>query len=206
MQTIDEFLDGLASGDPVPGGGSAAALQLAMAAALISMVARLTLGRKRFAEQAEHVRSILERSEAIRVAAQQLQRADETAYAAVAAAQKLPRIDEHAAAARRAAIQHALKEAIVPPRDIMHLAAQVVALAQELLPIGNPAASSDVGVAAAAAAAAYTAGHLNVEINLAYIDDPFYIAAARQNLPGQDPSSAAWAVVRHVEASLDRPA
>ncbi|MDP8924785.1 MAG: cyclodeaminase/cyclohydrolase family protein, partial [Chloroflexota bacterium] len=61
---VTEYLDRLASGDPTPGGGSAAALAGALAAALVSMVCNLTTGRDKFADVEEEVVAIRAEAEA----------------------------------------------------------------------------------------------------------------------------------------------
>lgn len=45
-ETINEYLTRLASRQPTPGGGAAAALHAAQGAALVAMVARYTTGEK----------------------------------------------------------------------------------------------------------------------------------------------------------------
>ena len=51
--TVKDFLDKVAGSDPVPGGGSIAALNGAIASALAAMVAGLTIGKKGYEEHEE---------------------------------------------------------------------------------------------------------------------------------------------------------
>ncbi|HEX5692189.1 MAG TPA: cyclodeaminase/cyclohydrolase family protein, partial [Roseiflexaceae bacterium] len=74
-QTLNQFLDNLASKSPTPGGGSIAALSGAMAAGLITMVCDLTIGRKQYAEFEEEAQRLRERSETLRAELQQLAQA-----------------------------------------------------------------------------------------------------------------------------------
>jgi formiminotetrahydrofolate cyclodeaminase len=178
----DDFLARLSSPDPVPGGGSVAALQVAMGAALLVMVANLTLGRKRFAAVEDQVASIRGRAERLRDRAAELVDEDIQAYGRVAAAMTLSRDDEDQKASRRTAIQDALKEAASPPLATMRAAAEVLDLARALVSIGNPSAVSDVGTAAVAARAGYEAARLNVEINVAGVTDQEWCAARRTDL------------------------
>jgi formiminotetrahydrofolate cyclodeaminase len=142
-----------------------------MGAALLVMVTNLTTGRKRFAGVESSVQEIRKRAEALRDRAQLLIEEDIEAYGRVAAAMSLPRSDESERVARRAAIQDALQRAAVPPLATMRAASEVLDLARLLVGIGNPSAVSDVGSAAAAARAGYDSARLNVEINLASMDD-----------------------------------
>lgn len=166
-----DFIERLSSGDPVPGGGSVAALQVAMAAALLAMVSNLTLGRKKYADVQERVQKILAESLSLRDRAVQLVDDDVAAYTEVSTALSLPRGDDSERERRRVALQEALKGAALPPLDTMRVAASVLRLATELVNIGNRSAISDVGSAALAARAGYHAARLNVEINLSTVTD-----------------------------------
>ena len=182
MPEIDDFLDALASGDPVPGGGSTAALQTAMGAALLAMVTNLTIGKKRYAEVEGRARTLLQEATSIRRAAEVLVQQDSDAYEAVSRAFALPRQDEVESAERQTRLQEALKGAVVPPLETMRLAARIVELAADLVQYGNRSAISDVGAAVLAAGAGYRAGLLNVEINLAAIKDEEWNAGVRDQI------------------------
>lgn len=170
----------LATSDPVPGGGSAAALAGAMGAALVRMVVELTTGRP--AAEA-HESELTE----VAIAAAQFQSellsladADAAAYAAVVAARRLPKDGEREREARRVQLDAALREAIRIPLATARAAAEVLALAERLVPIGNRNAISDVGVAALMAVTALRGAALNVEINLPYLDDRLGSEAASE--------------------------
>ncbi|MCV0403065.1 MAG: cyclodeaminase/cyclohydrolase family protein [Chloroflexi bacterium] len=161
----------LATSDPVPGGGSAAALAGAMGAALVGMVVELTTGRP--AAEA-HEPELTE----IGVAAAQYQSellsladADASAYATVVAARRLPRDTDREREARKVQVDAALREAIRVPLSISRAASEVLTLAERLVPIGNRNAISDVGVAALMAVTALRGAALNVQINLPYLAD-----------------------------------
>src|SRR5437773_34804 len=89
--TLDGWLDQLAGGAPVPGGGSAAALAGALAAALVAMVARLTIGRKTYAGVQQRVAEILAEADALRAQLRRLVDDDAAAYTKVSAAYRLPK-------------------------------------------------------------------------------------------------------------------
>ncbi len=151
--TIEQWLGELASAAPAPGGGAAAALEVAMAAALVEMVCNLTIGKPAYAEHEEAVQAILDRASPIRRDALGLAAEDAAAFTAVIGAYRLPRSTGEEAAARSAQIQAALAAAADVPRRTAQAAIAVLELAEELAPIGNANVISDAAVAAAAARA-----------------------------------------------------
>ena len=180
--SLEEFLDRLASGAPTPGGGAAAALTGALAAALVSMACNLTLGRDKFADVEPQIRGVLERSEELRAYLRSGVPADAAAFEAVMAAYRLPRGSEAEQARRSAAIQEATREAALPPLEVAERCASVLSLADELVPICNPNGVSDVAVAALLAGTAIEEAAANVEINLRSIDDERFVTDLRQRL------------------------
>ena len=135
--TLNGWIDELAGAAPTPGGGSAAALAGALAAALVAMVARLTIGRKAYAAV--------------------------EAYEGVSAAYKMPKSDSR----RAGAIDDALLAASRPPADVVKLGRRVLALAQTIEHIGNKNAASDARVAGMLARTAIDGATENVNVNLA---------------------------------------
>jgi len=94
MADIDAFLDDLSSAAPVPGGGTVAALETAMAASLLAMVCNLTLGKQRYAAVETRIRSVLQEAGELRDRARQLGDEDVEAYGAVARVLALSRATE----------------------------------------------------------------------------------------------------------------
>jgi formiminotetrahydrofolate cyclodeaminase len=168
--TISGYLERLAAREPAPGGGAAAALHAAQGAALLGMVARYTTGEK-YAAHAEQVAAITEESDQLRWRAVELAAEDALAFTAVTDAYQLPRADDEQKAARSRAITRALAGAARPPAAVIAVAARVVALAESLLPYGNPNVVTDIAAATEAARAAATTARINVEINLGGIKD-----------------------------------
>jgi formiminotetrahydrofolate cyclodeaminase len=169
-QTIGQFLTALAARVPAPGGGATAALHAAQAAALVAMVARYSDGSK-YADHAEAIRRIRDAADELCENALALAEDDATAFTAVTEAYRLPKTGAAEAATRSAAIATALLAAARPPAFVIGVAARVLDLAEELLPIGNPNVISDVAAAAEAARAAATTARVNVEINLTGVED-----------------------------------
>jgi formiminotetrahydrofolate cyclodeaminase len=170
-ETAESYLDKLASGDPEPGGGSAAALAGALGAALVSMVTNLTLGKDKYAAVQADMEQIKSASEDLRRRLAELVSLDADAYAAVAAAMKMPRDDEQQKKERQVVLQAALKGAADTPAQVADAALDVARLSLSAAEKGNPNAVSDAGVAVVFAEAAAQAAALNVKINLAWIDD-----------------------------------
>ena len=169
-ETIGDFLDQLAARVPAPGGGASAALHAAQAAALLGMVARYSTGEK-YAGHAAVIERIAAESDGLRARALHLADDDAAAFTAVTDAYRLPRDTDDDKAARTAAIGAALTGAARPPAEVVGVARVLVALAEELLPIGNSNVVTDVAAAAEAARAAATTARVNIEINLGGVKD-----------------------------------
>jgi len=173
-KTITEFLDLLASKEPTPGGGSAAALGGAQAAALVSMVCNLTIGKKGYEGVQQAMTELLAKTEALRKELPQLLEADTQVYGKVMAVYRQPSKTPEQKQARETAMQAALKEAAEVPLTIAERCAQIIELALPAAQMGNQWAVSDAGVGALLAEACMHAALLNVYINLASIKDEAY--------------------------------
>jgi len=179
---LSAYLDALASTAPAPGGGSAAALAGAMAAALVSMVARFTVGRPKYAAAEAQMAAALEEAEAARARLLELMVADERAYLAYDAARRLPRTTDDERRARAQAMQEALRGAAAPPLAMAGACRRVLELAGIAAEHGNPALASDAGVAALLAEAALQASAINVRVNLAQIRDAAFVSQTEAEL------------------------
>ena len=166
--TLDGWLDDLAGGGPVPGGGSAAALAGALAAALVAMVARLTVGRKSYAGVQQRVAEILAEADALRAQLRRLVDDDAAAYAKVSAAYRLSKDDPR----RAQAADEALVGAAQTPLAMARGAARLLALAQEIGTIGNRNARSDAKVGEVLARAALSGAVENVRVNVGSLSEP----------------------------------
>ena len=192
-QTLQSFLDTLAGDSATPGGGSVAALNGAMGAALVSMVCRLTIGREKYAKFDAEMREILQKSEALRTQLLALMTADVAAFDGVMAAFGMPKNTDAEKSARRHAIQAALKEATRVPLETARACAAVIALAKPVAENGNPNVASDAGSAAQSALAGLNSAALNVKINLASLKDEAFVAETVAALANITKNAAATA-------------
>lgn len=166
-----DFLDALASGEPAPGGGSAAAHSGAMAAALVAMVARLTVGKKKYADVDDQMQAIMAEADKLRAQFQAAVQADAQAFEGVMAAFRLPKGTDEEKAARSAAIQSATHHAAEVPLETARMAGRILELAVEVAETGNANAITDAGSAGAMAQAAIHSAGLNVKINATSVKD-----------------------------------
>jgi methenyltetrahydrofolate cyclohydrolase len=173
--TTAEFLDALASGQPTPGGGGAAALTGSQAAALVSMVINFTVGKKKYADVEEEMRGYLARSEALRQALLAGVDADAAAFDAVAATYTLPKETDEEKATRTTAMQDALKHAAVVPFDVAEKCLEIMRLAAPVGAKGNTNVVSDAATALYLAFAALKSAIVNVNINLKFIKDAAFV-------------------------------
>ena len=181
--TVRELVARLASRDPVPGGGSAAALAGSLAAALLAMVGALTTGRADSDDTEASLREIGLAAANAQSGLLNLATLDANAYDAVVRARRLPRDTDETRRARAVHIAQATRLATDVPLRTAREAAAVLAIAERLVPLGSPHAISDIGVAAHLAAAAVRGAALNVRINLPFLDpvsadDPIVRGAA----------------------------
>jgi glutamate formiminotransferase/formiminotetrahydrofolate cyclodeaminase len=174
--TLDGWIDELAGGAPVPGGGSAAALAGTLAAALVAMVARLTIGRKAYADVQGRANEVLAEADRLRGELRRLVDEDAVAYAAVSQAYKIPKDDPN----RARAVDDALVGAARTPAEVAKRAARVLILAKEIEQIGNKNAVSDARVAGLLARTAIEGAVENIKVNVAAMSDP---AKGRDLLP-----------------------
>jgi formiminotetrahydrofolate cyclodeaminase len=175
-ESIQQFLDELASKEPTPGGGGAAAIMGAMGAALVSMVCRLTIGKKNYEAVEAEMEEALHASENLRTRLTAMIQADMSVFDQVMGAYGLPKETDAEKQARSAAIQTALKAATEVPLECARACAEVIALSRVVAEKGNRNVISDAGVAVLAGYAALKSAALNVYVNTGVIKDEAFVA------------------------------
>ncbi len=170
-KSVQAFIDELASKSPTPGGGSTAAIMGAQAAALISMVCNLTIGKPKYAEAEVEMRTLLEKSEALRELLTGMIKADIDAFERLMETYGLPKDSDEEKSVRSDAIQTALKEATIIPLSCAHACVETIALSRIAADKGNLGVISDAGVAVMAAYGALKSAALNVYINANNLKD-----------------------------------
>lgn len=170
-ESLQSFLDKLASKSPTPGGGAGAAAAGAVGAALSAMVCNLTIGKKKFAGVENQMLTILENTEALRKRFTELIGEDDQAFTALMDAFKMPKETDEEKSLRSSKIQATTKHAALVPLEMMKLCCDLIPLAHAGAVKGNPNVVSDAGVSAILAGAAAQAAALNVHINLLGIKD-----------------------------------
>ena len=168
---VQIFLDELASKQATPGGGSAAAVMGAQAAALVSMVCNLTIGKPKYAEVEAEMQALLAESEALRATLTGMIKADVDVFDKLMACYALPKNSEEEKALRTAQIQAVLKEATLVPLECAKACAKAIGLSRIAAEKGNLGVISDAGVAAMAGYGGLKSAALNVHINAASLKD-----------------------------------
>ncbi|HCM97120.1 MAG: glutamate formimidoyltransferase [Chloroflexi bacterium GWB2_49_20] len=176
------ILDEFASSRPTPGGGSAAAYTGAMAAALVSMVARLTIGKKKYSSVEAQMQEILLQSEKIRSQLKDYVQQDAQAFERVMAAFKLPNESSELETARMHAIEDATRYAAQIPMQVAQWSVMILALSERTAVLGNINAISDAGSAGALAMASIKSASYNVRINLANLTNEVTIESMQTQI------------------------
>jgi formiminotetrahydrofolate cyclodeaminase len=169
--SVAQLLEALASPEPTPGGGTAAAIVGAMGASLLVMIAGLAKSKNNTDEEKRALAKARDQLQPLTTHLTKLADADSESFNAVMAAYRLPKATDEEKAARSRAIQEALRGATIVPLDTLRACADVLAQAQAVALNGNPAAASDAGVAVELIRAAAAGAYANVRINLESIKD-----------------------------------
>ncbi|MDM8337748.1 cyclodeaminase/cyclohydrolase family protein [Mediterranea massiliensis] len=189
--TVKDFLNKVAGSDPVPGGGSIAALNGAIASALAAMVANLTIGKKNYADCEELMKQIAERAAGLKEEFVADVDRDSEAYDRVFACFKMPKATDEEKAARSAAIQEATKFAAQVPMEVARRAYGLMDTIAQVARKGNQNAVTDACVAMMAARSAVLAALMNVRINLGSLKDKEFALAMQAEADGLEQQALA---------------
>jgi methenyltetrahydrofolate cyclohydrolase len=192
-KSVKALLEEFRSAAPTPGGGSAAALAGAVGASLLAMVAGLPKPRASADPDLQTLRQAGERSTALAIELEGLVDRDSEAYELVVSAYRLVKGTDEEKAVRARRIQEALVVAIAAPLDVMRACRAAMALGPALQEHGNPNAASDVQVGLELLGAGLRGARLNVEVNLASVKDPAYVAKVTAEIGRLSESGAAGA-------------
>lgn len=167
---IDSFNAQLASRAAVPGGGGASALAASLGAALGSMVANLTVGKKKYAQYENELNAFLAELEELRIECQNLMDEDAKAFEPLSRAYSIPKDDPD----RGFEMERCLRHAAEPPMKIARLACRGILIHQRLEEIGSILAVSDVGTGVIMFWAALYGAAMNVRVNTKLMADRSY--------------------------------
>ena len=177
--TLTQFSETLASEAPAPGGGSVAALNAAVGAALIHMVCALTVGKEKYAEYEDCVRGIMTTADTLTSCSLNIVDSDTDAYNEVTKVFSMPKNTDEEKAARSTAMQNALKACTITPLSVMTCALEALILISDSVDKLNKNAASDIGVAVLNLKTAVQSAWLNVLINLSGIKDAEFVSESR---------------------------
>lgn len=180
--SVREFIKVLGSGNPAPGGGSAAALCGALGAALAAMVSRLTLGKEKYRDAWQNMASVQQTGDHMAEQFLALVQKDTDAYQGVITAIRLPKETEEEKASRQKAMQKAMKRAAKVPLESLRTAEKLILIAKEVVERGNPNTFTDAGAAVQLARTASTVAAYNVLINLSGIRDEGFASACKEEV------------------------
>lgn len=178
--SVKDFLAKTAGNDPVPGGGSVAALNAALASALTEMVANLTIGKKKYEDKEELMHRIASSAGNYMASFIRDINADAEAYNKVFEAFKMPKNTEEEKAERAEEIQAATRMAAEIPMEVARKALDMMDIIAMVAEHGNQNAITDACVSMMTARTAVLSALLNVKINLTSIKDIEYVALMTQ--------------------------
>ena len=173
---IKGFMAATSGSDPVPGGGSISALCGALSAALAEMVTGLTIGRKKYVEVEEEMKTLAPKMAEAQVKFLQFIDDDADAYNVVFDAFKLPKETDEEKALRSNAIQEATLKAALVPLEVAKKAVDTMDAIATIAAKGNQNAITDACVAMMCARTATFGALLNVRINLSSLKDADKVA------------------------------
>ncbi len=178
--TVKQFVDEVASKSPTPGGGAVGATVAALGAALIQMVANLTLGKKGYEDYEAEMERVVAEADYRRNKLLESADDDIKAFDEVMKALKLPKNTPEEKEERKIKLQESLKKACEVPYELAREISKLCPLAESVAKFGNKNAHSDAESAVALLEAAFACALANVEINLKSIKDEEFVSSMRE--------------------------
>ncbi|MDP8228609.1 MAG: glutamate formimidoyltransferase [Candidatus Electryoneaceae bacterium] len=179
--TVKGFVDEVASDSPAPGGGSVAALVGAISAALASMVANLTFGKKGYKKHNKAMEEVAVTAQQLKAKLVDLVDRDSASFDAVMDAMKLPKKSDEQKTLRQIAIDEATKGAASVPFETLSLMPDVLKLVKVVAEYGNTNLTPDAGVAGLSAGLAARGAAYNVRVNLQGLPDDDFSKKLRED-------------------------
>ena len=181
-KTIKDFVEETASSSPTPGGGSVAAFEAANAAALISMVANLTIGKSGYEEVQEEMKKIVVKTEDYRTKFLELMHKDASSFDEAMKAFRLPKNTEEEKRYRSQKIQEGYQHATIVPFEVGKTVYELFDLAETVIENGNQNAVTDGLIAVMQTRTALHSAFYNVKINLSQIKDSDFVESMRKEM------------------------
>lgn len=202
---VDAFVEELGSNSPAPGGGSVAALAGAQAAALMAMVAELTVASKKYEPVHAEMARVAQELHALQAYFLEAIDRDANSFNGVMAAFRLPKDTEAEKAIRKETIQNEYKKAADVPFGVGMKALDLLPYAPLLLEKGNANAITDLGLGIHNLRLAVTGAFYNVKINLTSIKDPAYVAEKKARMAEalDQVETETAPLIQSVEAAID---
>ena len=180
--SVLDFIRDLGSSAPAPGGGSVAAMNGAMGAALIEMVANLTIGNAKYEAVHEEMKGIQKRVGQIKEEFVHYINKDSAAFMELMEANKLPKETEEEKEHRKEEVERTTQQAALVPYEIGKLAVSLLPLAERVIEKGNANVVTDGLIAMINLCTATKSAFLNVKINMKYIKRPVVIGTLMNNM------------------------
>ena len=181
-KTMKEFVEQTASSSPTPGGGSVAAFEAASAAALISMVANLTIGKSGYEEVQEEMKKVIDKTAWYRTKFLELMHKDASSFDEAMKAFRLPKNTEEEKRYRSQKIQEGYQHATVVPFEVGKTVYELFDLVETVIENGNRNAVTDGLIAVMQARTALHSAFYNVKINLSQIKDSDFVESMRKEM------------------------
>ena len=179
-KTLVEFADTTASESPAPGGGSVSAYVGALGAALGTMVANLSAGKKGWEKQIPYFSEWADKGQTIKDRLVFLVDEDTRAFNGIITAVRMPKSTDEEKEVRKNAMREATRYAIHIPLEVMKTASEAFDLIDAMVKKGNVNSISDAGVGGLCLKTAIYGAYLNVKINCNGFDDLNYVNEVSQ--------------------------